>query len=104
MISDQFTGLFVGAIPGTHGVNGYLAALGFCNRLFEGDTAGIVFAIANDHEHPSHRLGLPAIYQLVGSKGKRVPQGRSTPRRELTDSAICKCLVCSEILDKKDRI
>src|SRR5580658_9730272 len=38
--------------PGADGVDGNFAMLGAGNRLFQSDTAGVVFTVADDHEHP----------------------------------------------------
>ena len=60
------TGLFVSTIPGTHGVDGDFSLLRSPDRLFEGGFAGVILAIADDHQHAGNRLCFRALGEGSG--------------------------------------
>ncbi len=49
------------AITGTDGINGHFTALGLSDGFFQGDGAGIVFAVAYYHQNARNRLNLRPV-------------------------------------------
>src|SRR5277367_1301408 len=99
VIAEQRAGFFLLQFPGTYGVDGNLSVLGALDRIFEGDAAGVVLAIADDDQNLRDGLHLRATRQFVGCEGNRIPK-RSTARRyELIDCVGNHLLVAGEILN-----
>src|ERR1700730_5143279 len=69
-----------------HRINGYTSSLGRLNALFQAAVAGIIFAVAQDHQNSSHALALGIRVQLSTRERYRIEQGSSSAVSELFNS------------------
>ena len=66
-------------------VDGDFSVLRAADRLFEGDAAGVVLAVADDHKNSGHGLGFRAAGELIGGEGDGIPKSGASGRHELAD-------------------
>ena len=70
------------------------------DRLFKRSAAGVVLAIADDHQNSGYGLGFRPAGEFVGSEGNGVPKGGAAGGHELADGMGDEFLVSGGILDK----